>query len=286
MATGLGGMVWRLRNWQGGNPVAQAAQCQDLGLSWVSLKIVDGTMERWEGSLANQNADLLPATVAALRGAGVNVTGWGWTYGRTRISPYPSIAIAEAQATIRIMAKHGMTEFLVDAETDYKRTTLNMAAEAQKYCIALRDGGPSHRYYLCSYRYSAQHATFPWNSFLGHMDGHAPQVYFLQDTRPDGGALQLRESYRQLQNLKPLPFLPIAPTYASGSWRATKTQLTLMFTEARALGCEGVGVWALEMASTDQLSALREFDLGLTILTIEEKVARLWEAHPELHKAL
>lgn len=279
-------MVWRIREWLGGNAEAQAAQCRDLGLSWVSLKIVDGTLERWEGSLANQNADLLPATIAALRAAGVNVTGWGWTYGRLRASPFPSIAVAEARATLRIMAVHGLTEFLVDAESDYGRTSLNMAAEASKYCNALRDGGQSHRLYLCSYRYPNVHGTFPWNTFLGFMDGHAPQVYFLQDTRPDGGVLQLRESRRQLQALKSLPFLPIAPTYSSGTWRATKDQLIRMFTEAKALGCEGVGVWALEKASADQLAALREFEWGNAPpppLTVEQKVDRLWSAHPELH---
>lgn len=280
MATGKGGMVWKLRNWQGGNASAQVAQCRDLGLSWVSIKIVAGTMERWEGSIANQNADLLPATVAALRGAGIQVTGWGWTYGRLRTSPFASIAISEAQATIRIMSRHGMTEYLVDAETDYKRTTLNMAAEAAKYCNAFRDGGPAHRLYLCSYRYPSAHATFPWNTFLGYMDGHAPQVYFVQDYRAEGGALQLRQSHRELQALKPFSFLPIAPTYPYASWRATKTQLTLMFAEAKALGCEGVGVWCLDMASPDQLDALRDFEWGLTI---EEKVEKLWNAHPELH---
>jgi hypothetical protein len=267
MKTGKGAMVWILRNWCGGNPAKQVAMCKDLGLNWVSLKIVDDSVERWENNLTypnNQNADLLPATIAALRAAAIDVHAWGYTYGKTKASPYTAIGASEGAKTAVLCKKHGITEFDVDAETEYEREDLNMGREATLYMSNLRAGFPTGRLYLCSYRYPNVHGDFPWAQFLADMQVHMPQVYFLEATSPDAGAYQLRVSYNQLQALKRLPFVPIAPTYEHRNklnipWRATKTQLLRMFEQAKALGCEGVGVWCLDRATEEQLDALREF---------------------------
>jgi hypothetical protein len=273
---GKGAMVWKIRDWAGGDPAAQVADAQALGLNWIALKVVDGTLERWEGNLPKQNADLLPALVPRLAEAGVTVIAWGWTYGRARRLPFPSIAAREAQVTAEVVARYaglGMQKvYLVDAEHDYKETFrrpgqvvgLNMAAEATRYMTTLRAADPGLRLYLCAYRYPSVHGDFAWSAFLAHADGHAPQVYFLEDTRPDGGALQLERSRQELTALKPLPFLPIGPTYRhvmqnGNEWRATGEQLTRFFARAKALGCAGVGVWVLEQAIEAQRLALQAF---------------------------
>jgi len=74
-------MVWKLRNWCGGNPLAQVAEAQRLGLARVSIKVTDGKVERWESG-SRTNKDLLPATVLALQSAGIEVDGWAWMKGR------------------------------------------------------------------------------------------------------------------------------------------------------------------------------------------------------------
>lgn len=272
MKTGKGAMVWKLRLWQGGDPAKQVAQCRDLGLGWVSLKIVDDSTERWESPVYhpnNQNADLLPATIAALRAANIAVHGWGYTYGRSKDSPYTAWGASEAAKTVTLCRKHGITEFDVDAEGEYERTFVNMKSEAAAYMKALRAGLPTGRFALCSYRYPNLHGNFPWAEFLADTQVHMPQVYFLEATAMDAGAYQLRASYSQLQALKRLPFVPIAPTYEHTNktglkWRATKVQLLGLFEQAKTLGCEGVGVWALELATDTQLDALREFKWDTT----------------------
>jgi hypothetical protein len=272
MKTGKGGMVWKLRSWCGGDPAKQVAQCKDLGLKWVSLKIVDDATERWENSVNfpnNQNADLLPATIAALKAAGIAVHGWGYTYGKAKDAPYASLGAAEAAKTVQMCKKHGITEFDVDAEGEYERTFVDMHAEAKAYMAGLRSGLPSGRFSLCAYRYPSVHGAFAWPEFLADIQVHTPQVYFLEATAMDAGAYQLRTSYSQLQALKRLPFVPIAPTYEHRTklgviWRASKVQLLGLFEQAKTLGCEGVGIWTLELASDEQLSALREFSWAVT----------------------
>lgn len=287
MATGKGAMVWRIREWFGGNVATQIAQCKDLRLDWLALKIVDGTFERWEGTLAHQNADYLPELIPALRENGIKPIGWGWTYGRGTALPYPSIAISEARLTGDLMDKHALDEYLIDAEGPYKRPLLNMAAEATKYVNELRIGLPNARLGLCSYRFPSVQTSFPFREFLARCDEHNPQVYWLDETSQTAGAENLAESFRELQAIKPLTFAPIGPTYLyANRWRATGVQIRLFLEKAVALACIGAGFWALEKANPDQLSAIRSFQwpgAQPPPLTIEAKVDRLWAAHPELH---
>jgi len=267
MKSGKGAMVWKLRNWCQGDPAKQVAQCKDLGLNWISLKIVDDATERWESNISypnNQNADLLPATIAALRLANIAVHAWGYTYGKGKVAPYAPWGAAEAAKTVQLCKKYAITDFDVDAEGEYERTFVNMKEEAVAYMKGLRSGLPTARFYLCSYRYPNVHGAFPWAEFLGDTQVHMPQVYFLEATAFDAGAYQLRVSFNQLQTLKRLAFVPIAPTYElttklGAKWRASKVQLLGLFEQAKTLGCEGVGVWALDLASAEQLDALREF---------------------------
>jgi len=259
---GLGAMIWKLRDWQQGDPVMQAQQCLDLGLSWVAIKIIDGTLERWEGNRERQNADLLPLSVPVLIGAGVTVCAWGWTYGRGVWPPYVSIARKEAEETVWIMEKHiqaGMSPYyLIDAEKHYSRR--GMEKQAEIYMDAFSSIGANIKTLLCSYRWPLTHQPkFPVRAFMDQAYGAAPQVYWLLDNRENAGAVQLERSFNQYASIRPTPFLPIGPTYSYGGWRASKAQLLGFFGKAKDLDCIGAGVWALEQASPEQLNALAEF---------------------------
>ena len=246
-----GAMVWKLREWQGGDPAAQVAQAIDLGLSHVSLKIIDGTNEKWESIwVKRQNYELLPDTIAALREEGIGVKAWGWTYGR-----YPQ---AEAEKTIELCRKYGIQEYDIDAEHQYNKK--GMAPAAETYSCALAGAVPEIRVGLCSYRFVRTHQPdFPIDAFAPFMDYWCPQVYFLGDNRIGGGASQLEVSSKQYDTIRKLPYLGVAPTYPWGEWLASKDQLMLFFAKARELGHEGFMIWDLPQASQEQLEAVREF---------------------------
>lgn len=266
---GKGAMVWQLRNWMGGDPLLQATQAVELGLDSVCIKINDGRQERWENRIRfpdNQNADLLPATVRELQQVAVRVTGWGWTYGgsgSTRLGtfrPSASIARAEGELAGGLCLKYGMADYLKDAEHQYDRN--GMAPSASAIGLGLRATAPNVNQLLCSYRFprTAQ-PKFPVEAFAPQSDGWAPQVYWIQDNRPEGGGIQLKRSKENHYDLvRRLPYIGVAPTYrAAGPWTATADQLTIFFKVAVAIGCEGVSIWALEKANDSQLEAVAEF---------------------------
>lgn len=276
MLDGKGAMVWQLRNWMGGDPVAQAEHASALGLDWVSIKLLDGDQEKWAdyNKSGMHNFDLAPMTIAALRGEGIEVAAWGWTYGgyylwKTKdgkvnriFIPSKAIARREGQAAVRVMHKHGLLGWQIDAEHEYRKGFLSDRRErANAYCAGLQDN-PLLINSLCSYRFprTAQ-PDFPIDSFMPFMENWSPQVYFEGDNRTNGGAIQLQICVNQYRSIRPLPMTPIGPAYkGKNGWRPTKPQLRLFFEKAEELGCNGVGLWAIDRATPAELEALREFD--------------------------
>lgn len=246
---GKGAMIWKLRDWAGGDPQAQVADAKLLKLDHVSIKMVDGYSERWEGSNTRQNADLLPQTVPALRAEGIAVKGWGYTYGVN--------VQREADVTIAVCEKHDLHEYDIDAEREYNRAGMGDEADLLARTLTSEITSVS----LCSYRWPTSYQpAFPVEQFAPYMDLWTPQVYFIGDLRVNGGALQLEQSKQQYDKIRVLPFAPVAPTYRSGDWHASAAQLTAFFERARSLGCQGVSVWALEQATAEQRKAIAAFE--------------------------
>lgn len=265
---GKGAMVWRLREWRQAIPEAQVEHALALGLSWVSIKIIDGTDERWERQDLfpdNQNDDLLPEAVEALREAGIVVIGWGYEYGRDPErswgAPSEDQGLREAEKTVELCNRYRIKHFQIDAEGPFRGSAMFPVARA--FAQRLNRDGPEIEYSLCSYRYPVTHQPdFPVMEFAPLMDAWCPQVYFIEDNRLDAAAIQTELSLRQYNNqVRPLPYYPIWPTYRySNGWRATGEQLRRGFVKAVELGLPAAGVWDLPQANAEQLDAIAEFD--------------------------
>lgn len=265
--SGKGAMVWRLRQWQDGIFEDQVKQAKELGLSWISIKIIDGTDHRWESEITypdNQNDDLLPESVAALREAGITVIAWGYEYGREpeRIWGRPSVdqGLREAELTVELCNRYRIKHFQIDAQGPFRGG--QMAEVANAFVQRLNRDGPEIEYSLCSYRYPVTHQPdFPVMQFAPLMDAWCPQVYFIEDNRLDGGAIQTGLSLKQYnERVRPLPYFPIWPTYRyQTGWRATGPQITQCFLAAIELGLPAAGVWDLPQASAEQLNAIADF---------------------------
>lgn len=255
--SGKGAMVWKIRDYAGAHLGIEdgiqqvVTKAKAAKLSWLALKIVDAYYSYWEGSLTyqpKQNKVYLPGLIQALRDEGITPVGWGYTYGWSRYSGV-KIGHYEAYATVTLMQRYGLSSYLIDAEGEYTHTEKGTAEIAREYMSILRAGLPDAALLLCSYRYPESAYTFPWAEFLSLCDGHAPQVYWVGDNRPDGSALQLQESYRQLQAKAELPYFPIAPMYKDdykGGWMATAGQLLAFLQEAELMGLSGAGCWCLD----------------------------------------
>jgi len=272
MLDGKGGMVWKLRDWQGGDPQAQVEHALALGLVWVSIKMLDGTDEEWDPLWVPQekrNNALAAEAIAALKEAGLRVAGWGWTYGgayflkaaRLGFRPSADRAQREGFKVGEIMERYALQEWQVDAEREYRRRP-DQARRADAHGRGLK-GTPAVGHSLCSYRFPlTQQPDFPVRSFAPYMEHWSPQVYWLLDNRPLAGALQLQEAVRQYSLVRDLPITPIAPTYPHAyrdgagktrMWTAKPGQLAAFFAAAKETGCVGAGIWNIEQATAGQL---------------------------------
>jgi hypothetical protein len=262
-------MVWKLREWKNGNPQDQLDECRRLGLRWISIKDQDGELARWEGSLARQNADLIPVTVPVLANAGIHVSGTVWLYGRTR-TLNRDWSVVEADATIAIaqaLRNIGVEPvLLVNAEGYYKTTALrpNMGDLARVYCQRVRMGVPDIQLILDTYKFPSIHSTFPFSRFMESCVGNAPEEYWLGETALNAGVATLDRSLVEYAAIRVLPTVPIAPTYPYGlgdgtTWTAGPLQLTNFFQRAVTKGCQGAGIWRLETATPGQKDAIAAF---------------------------
>ncbi|MCC6192073.1 MAG: hypothetical protein IT318_23840 [Anaerolineales bacterium] len=229
--TGKGYFVWIISRCAGGDPARLAAMARGAGLAWVALKIADGTVV-YNGDPA--------AHVAALQSAGVAVWGWSYVYGRA--------PVVEAGRAVERVRRYGLAGYLINAEAEYKAP--GMGARAREFVQALREVEPGLAVGLCSYRYPSLHPTFPWAEFLAGCNFHAPQLYWLEDSRPAAPALQLARSLDELRARRDLPVVPIgvASPNDAGSWYPAVAQLDNFDEAAHALGLPGVGWWSWQHA--------------------------------------
>jgi len=277
---GKGWFIWVLSQTLNGDPFALAAEAKDAGLGHVLLHIHDGYLSE-EKVPGGRN---LTPYIYALRSVGIECWGWGATYATTWSQG--------ADRVIEAFDKHPELEgYVLDGEGPMK----NRPNEAMAIMKKLRYYLPDVPIGLSSYRFPKYHPEFPWREFREQCDFDMPQVYWEQSTSVDAGKLQLIASYNQFAQLSPkLPYLPTAPAYKVGGWEPTIWQIKGMFEQAKEMGMNGVNFWVLYQAMRD-LPKLYDFiktykfdvqpDPPVVIpeYTLEEKVDKLWQSHPELH---
>jgi hypothetical protein len=273
--TGKGVFIWQLINCCGGNMDYLAQKARELGISWAAIKAADG--------VADFNSDLMAAAIPKLELAGVEVWGWQYIYGANKWFGKPVIATVEAATAIRNINKWRFAGWILDPESEYKRS--GAAAWADAYMTALRTTFPKLSIGLCSYRFPSLHPELPWQSFLRRCDFHMPQVYWAGAHNPGN---QLRQSYRELQALRALPFIPTGAAYVEkGKWAGpTVAEINEFDQEARELKLPGVNWWAWDDGLESHpawWAAIAAHHWGVVptpvpALTVEERLKRLEKA--------
>ena len=270
--TGKGIFIWMLSASANGDPLALATQAQLAGLSWVAIKVQNGARLFQE--------TLVPQAVSALRGAGIDVWGWGYLGGSPSFRTWGTAA-QEAQTTLQAVDRFSLDGFIIDAESEYKRAGANTWARV--YMTSLKVAMPHLSLGLCSYRWPSLHPQLPWSTFLAGCAFHIPQVYWQESHNP---AEQLRRSVRELTALKSLPVVPVGSSYSEHGWAPTVAELDAFDREAHGLKLPGVGWWSWQALDNhpDWWGAISAHDWDLeetppVPLTVEQKVDLLWEHH-------
>lgn len=227
---GKGMYLWRIARVEDGDPNAIARVAKEAGLSHVLIKVADGRTSYnidWDNQI-----DLVPPLVDALRARGVSPWGWHYIYGREPVT--------EARKSIERVKQFELDGFIVNAEKEFKFSGMDVAAEA--YMRELRRGLPNTPIGLSTYRYPSYHRPLPFETFLEYCDINMPQVYWVQSTNP--GA-QLLKSLREYQNLRVVrEYFPTGAAYAEHGWSATPQQVTAFLQAVRQEELNGCNFWA------------------------------------------
>ena len=203
MLTGAGFWIWKIKDCQGGDPVAIASAAKAAGFTHVLIKVADGPY------IFNINpdtkVDLVPAVVKALHACGLQAWGWHYVYGF-----YP---VLEANMSAKRVNELGLDGFVIDAEGEFANSA--GASKAAQYLSVLK---PLIKVPLAvsSFRFPSLHMDFPWATFLTSVDINMPQVYWEQ---AHNASDQLTRTLQEFAALKPVkPIIPTGPTYKTGGW--------------------------------------------------------------------
>ena len=226
---GKGCFIWRIKNCEGGNPQAIAARAVEAEFTHVLVKIADGTFTYnydWD-----QNVDLVPPLIQALKNQGIQVWGWHYVYG--------DAPVGEARKAIERLRELNLDGYVIDAEAEYKDPAKKTAA--RRFMSQLRAGLPDFPIALTSYRFPSYHPQLPWREFLEKCDFNMPQVYWEFNNNP---AVQLTRCVREFQDMTPFrPILPIGPAYRRGSWAPTPEEVTAFLETTKQLNLKAASFW-------------------------------------------
>jgi len=269
--TGKGVLIWKLGSCAGGDPVALAEKAVAAGFAWVAIKV-----QNWASVY---QPSLLAPAIRELKARGIKVWGWGYLVGAN--SAGVSIAVAEANTTIRVLKDYLLEGFFIDAEGQYKR--LGATIWADTYVKAVRKELPITPLGLCSYRFPNVHPELPWSQFLAGCDFHAPQVYWEFAHNP---CPQLATSVTQLKARKDLPIIPVGSCYSRGLpsspdyWAVTVDDLNAFDACAKDLHLPGISWWSFQHMESradwwNAISAHSWAPPPPPPLTLEQRVKRL-----------
>lgn len=256
--------VWNLAIWdkeaqraiEYSTPEKLADELKAGGFGHVLLKVCDGTARF---GVIN-GVDYLPEYVTALKAAGIDVWGWGYVYGN-----YPA---GEAAVAIERCRELGITNFVVDAEAEYK----NKPAAARTYMTAVRKGLPDAVLALSTFRFPTYHKEFPFREFAEQCNLMMPQVYW-EGARNAGE--QLKRCVKEYKDLTNLPLAVTGAAYKSTSvtWQPTAAEVQEFYKTADELGLEMVNFWEWQCA--------KKINLWQTLMALESEPVEEPDTNPD-----
>ncbi|MEO8391792.1 MAG: SH3 domain-containing protein [Chloroflexota bacterium] len=241
MLNGLFTFIWQVRA-SAPTPEQLVTRMQQAHFGAAVIKVVDGTRSY---PIRPQDESRLRDSIVALRGAQLNVWGWGAFYGETAANPQPPEQ--QAQKAVERIQQYGLTGFALDVENfNGTRWSVDWAT---RFMNTLQVGlaGQPVDLALCSYRFPRLHGSFPLAAFAAGCSLIMPQVYWIRSNP----VADLDESLRQYAALAPgKPYLPmgIAAPSDDGLWQPTPEEMIAFLDESRRRGLPAYGFWSLQHA--------------------------------------
>lgn len=234
---GKGFFIWKIKNCENGDANKIAVKAQEAGLTHVLVKVANGIYSYnydWDN-----NIDLVPPLVHALRGVGIAVWGWHYVYGDN--------PVGEARKAIQRVTELGLDGYVIDAEGHYKDPSKKSAART--FMNALKTSIPDTPLALSSYRFPSYHPQLPWDEFLSKVDYNMPQVYWMFSHNPGE---QLNYCIREYANMNyNPPIIPTGAAFREHGWEPTADEVLEFLETARGLHLSAANFWEWSSARID-----------------------------------
>ena len=246
--TGKGMMIWKLPRCEDGSPEKIAQAAQKAGLTHVIIKIANGMLAY--NVDRDNNHDLLPPVIEALKAKGIQVWGWHYIYGHN--------VVGEGRIAIQRVKQLRLDGYVIDAEIEYKQN--GMDAKAEQFMKMIRTPLKNVPIALSSYRYPKYHPELPWKQFLSYCDYNMPQVYWEQAHTP---ASQLERSYEQFKAISPYrEIIPTGAFYKTNGWLPTAKDIQDFLRKSVELGFKAANfyTWDHKQYLPEQWDTLASFD--------------------------
>jgi hypothetical protein len=231
----FGYWIWQIEETEKGDPSAIVKAAVEEGITDVMIKIADGP---YSFNVTKAGVDLVPAVIEAFKAVGITVWGWQFIYGY-----YP---VQEATIAIKRVKELGLDKFIIDAESDLKKTG---SGAAESYCSSVKANLPNVTLAFTSFRFPSLHMDFPWKPFFKYCSINFPQVYWEGATN---AAEQAQKSIAEFKKLAPnQTILPIGAAYKNNGWRPTPTQAIEFRDACERLGMGMVSWWCWQNSKRD-----------------------------------
>lgn len=218
--------------WQATSPAALTDKILESRAAWIAVKGGDGSTLM----AANVNALLSLA-----RAAGVAVYAWHVVYLKDPAGE------AQVAAALKDMGVDGV---IADAEA----WDDGMAAQATLFLrLARAKLGAAFPFGMTGMSSPALFPTFPWAEFEAHVDFQMPQWYANAFTPHASPAAEFMQGVKGYRGIGKVPLVPIVATYGA----STAQDVTDTAHLAASYGMPGWGAYRLELATPDQIAAMR-----------------------------
>lgn len=273
---GFGMWIWVIDSCEGGDIDAIIRVAKEHNVKYIMPKATNGTILYSRNWTKVNDVPRIKSLAIAAHEAGIAVIPWGWSFGKSPYSPFPSISVPEARIAAQAVKELNADGWIVDAEHDWKRT--GMAAEVDIWMDAFESEmvlqGRSIPVFVSTYRYPNLHRAFPYATWRDRLnpergDGWMPQVYWEMDYRSSAGEIQLAETLNQYQPFlssggKQLKFIPAGSGYSRGDWSATPAQISGFLAKAITIGVPA-NLWSWQHMTPNRWSAVKSVWGGIVL---------------------
>lgn len=235
MLTGKGFFISEIAQCEGGNLQAIAEQAHQAGLSYVVVKIAEGTTPANSATAPAHNP--IQALRKYLTQHAIRLWGWQRVFGADPVS--------EGHLAQQIISHQKLDGLAVVVAAEYKQPGGD--ANARLYMHELRGAHPQLPIALSSYRYPSYHKDFPWEAFLTFCTYNMPLVFWVQAHNPH---TQLMRSFQEFDSLRPFrPVIPVGAVFSTDVWQPTPSDVQEFLDTAQSLNLSAISFWDWDSTS-------------------------------------